>query len=454
MKRLLKILKYILITLIALFGIGFILNVVSFVPAKIKNNPWKINEGLPLIIPHGGAKVLYPENTKYAFDQTAKYDVFEIDLSITSDGVLISHHDTDLKISTGIADKISELKYIEVKQKIEESDYYLARNFKDTSGNYPYKNTTDEQLLKEFIPVDLEYMFQTYPNHRYILEIKDTIANSGEEVYKKASDKLYNLIVEYEMIDKVLVASFDDAVIKDFRNKEKHIPTGMAWNESLKFVVQSAFGVDFFYKPVAEVMVLPNTDEKLKKGGTEEGLIKMLPGFIGNKIAKKYEDGYYHINLTHRTMVKDIHRQGMAVLYWTVNDKEEMLHLIKLGVDGIITDRPDLLEEVIAEYKIGQWKLSYFFLYIYTMQVRGGSVKQQLKKGVLEIFVLAILLKEDSYGYKIITDLKPYIEISESTLYPVLRRLEEQDKLETYNEVFEGRNRKYYKVTKKGKHQS
>lgn len=88
------------------------------------------------------------------------------------------------------------------------------------------------------------------------------------------------------------------------------------------------------------------------------------------------------------------------------------------------------------------------------MQVRGGIVKRQLKKGVLEIFVLAILLKEDSYGYKIITDLKPYIEISESSIYPVLRRLEEQDKLETYNEVFEGRNRKYYKVTKKGKHQS
>lgn len=81
-------------------------------------------------------------------------------------------------------------------------------------------------------------------------------------------------------------------------------------------------------------------------------------------------------------------------------------------------------------------------------------MKQQLKKGVLEIFVLAILLKEDSYGYKIITDLKPYTEISESTLYSILRRLEEQDKLETYNEVFEGRNRKYYKVTKKGKHQS
>lgn len=78
------------------------------------------------------------------------------------------------------------------------------------------------------------------------------------------------------------------------------------------------------------------------------------------------------------------------------------------------------------------------------------SMKQQLKKGVLEIFVLAMLSKEDSYGYKIITDLTPYIEISESTLYPILRRLEKQEQLKTYNRLFNGRNRKYYKITLKG----
>lgn len=80
-------------------------------------------------------------------------------------------------------------------------------------------------------------------------------------------------------------------------------------------------------------------------------------------------------------------------------------------------------------------------------------VEQQLKKGVLEVYVLAILIKEKSYGYKIVTDLNPYVEISESTLYPILRRLEKQGKLTTYNEVFEGRNRKYYEVTNKGKKQ-
>ncbi len=77
-------------------------------------------------------------------------------------------------------------------------------------------------------------------------------------------------------------------------------------------------------------------------------------------------------------------------------------------------------------------------------------MKQQLKKGVLEIFVLAVLTKSDSYGYKLIADLEPHIDISESTLYPILRRLEKQEWLETYNRLYNGRNRKYYRITKKG----
>jgi len=77
-------------------------------------------------------------------------------------------------------------------------------------------------------------------------------------------------------------------------------------------------------------------------------------------------------------------------------------------------------------------------------------VKQQLKKGVLEIFVLAILSKDDSYGYQLMSDLSPYIDISESTLYPILRRLDKQGKLETYNRLHNGRNRKYYRITKMG----
>lgn len=75
----------------------------------------------------------------------------------------------------------------------------------------------------------------------------------------------------------------------------------------------------------------------------------------------------------------------------------------------------------------------------------------QLKKGLLDIVVLSSLLKYDSYGYKIIQDVSSVIEISESTLYPILRRLEKIKHLDTYTAEHNGRLRKYYKITELGR---
>lgn len=74
----------------------------------------------------------------------------------------------------------------------------------------------------------------------------------------------------------------------------------------------------------------------------------------------------------------------------------------------------------------------------------------QLKKGFLEFCVLASLKNKDSYGYQIVKDVSRYIEILESTLYPILRRLEAGGSVETYTEEHNGRLRKYYKITQKG----
>ena len=74
----------------------------------------------------------------------------------------------------------------------------------------------------------------------------------------------------------------------------------------------------------------------------------------------------------------------------------------------------------------------------------------QLKRGILEMCVLAYLKKEDSYGYKLIKDISPYIKISESTLYPILKRLEVNKLLNIYTKEHNGRLRKYYKITNKG----
>ena len=74
----------------------------------------------------------------------------------------------------------------------------------------------------------------------------------------------------------------------------------------------------------------------------------------------------------------------------------------------------------------------------------------QLKRGLLEICVLASMIKEDVYGYKLIKAVSAYIEISESTLYPILKRLESAGAVSTYSVEHNSRLRKYYKITPVG----
>ncbi|MFA7561179.1 MAG: PadR family transcriptional regulator [Candidatus Izemoplasmatales bacterium] len=74
----------------------------------------------------------------------------------------------------------------------------------------------------------------------------------------------------------------------------------------------------------------------------------------------------------------------------------------------------------------------------------------QLKKGLLDLMVLASIKYEDSYGYKIIQDMSQIIDISESTLYPILKRLEKQKLVNTYNTTHNSRIRKYYQINPSG----
>ena len=74
----------------------------------------------------------------------------------------------------------------------------------------------------------------------------------------------------------------------------------------------------------------------------------------------------------------------------------------------------------------------------------------QLKRGLLDVCVLAAIKSEDSYGYKIIKDMNPYLEISESTLYTILKRLENSEMLTVRTVEHGGRLRKYYRITNNG----
>lgn len=91
-------------------------------------------------------------------------------------------------------------------------------------------------------------------------------------------------------------------------------------------------------------------------------------------------------------------------------------------------------------------------LYIITIySKRGENMVFQLGASLLDACVLAILSREDTYGYILTQNVRQIMNISESTLYPVLRRLQKEEFLVTYDQAFQGRNRRYYRITNKGR---
>lgn len=341
--------------IITLFIIGFFVLLESS-PKALSYEPenhWINHSHRPWIIPHGGAKALYPENTIYAFNQTAHYDVFEVDLTLTKDNILISHHDLDLRHDLMVDTLTDDLlvrnnTYAEIIELIESNDYPYVRAFTDVHGNTPYATTNDPLILDEMRPMMLEDLFRNYPNKRFILEIKD-VKTDEEDTFTLAAGELLELIDKYHMQENVLVSSFSDEVIEHFMELSDHsIHTSTATNETLKMVLLSAFRLDFFYRPAYAALAIP-IDSALSD--SQGDLIGSLPRFVSLRIAKQV-DGQWRTNLAQKALVDDAHRHNMSVIFWTVNDVEEMRLLIKLGVDGIITDRPDLLEELYQTLEI------------------------------------------------------------------------------------------------------
>ena len=331
-----RVLKAILLFIMIIIGVLVFLELIPIAPEYPKENLWIIEKGSrPLIVPHAGAKELYPESTKYAFRKLYEdgYDVFEVDLVITKDGYLISHHDVTLTRLTGYNEYVKDLTLAEVEQRFKSS------NFGKNLPNY-------DAIKDELVPATLNYLFDTYPNMLYIIEIKDTETNSGKETMESAVTTLINLIKEKQMEKQVIVASFDDAVTKLVK-ASSDLMTGTAVKETLKFVMLSFLKVDFFYRPQDSALIIPFKDDIDE---SQRGLLEKVPGFIRKRLTTYDEtNDIYYTNLVKQYIINDAHRHNMAVLYWTVNDKEEMKRLIEMGVDGIITDRPDLLMEVYEE---------------------------------------------------------------------------------------------------------
>ena len=120
--------------------------------------------------------------------------------------------------------------------------------------------------------------------------------------------------------------------------------------ETTNFAVFSAFHIDFFWNVNSEVLILPNRTSMEPISGSTASLLDMLPGFIKDKIGIKVGD-VYEPNLMHSQIINDAHRK-IWQYFIGHHDPEEMRLLIELGADGIITDRPDLLKQIIDELRL------------------------------------------------------------------------------------------------------
>lgn len=304
--------KIITKVLLVLLVVYVALQVVPYGKNKI-DNPFT-KQDRPLVIAHGGAKAMNPENTWMAFEYAYDLgvDSLEIDLCMTKDGILVTHHNTTIDATSDHSGNVYDYTYEELQQ------MNFGADFTALDGSQPYASITHEQLQTEYKnklhPVDIEELFQRYGNTiLYIIEVKDE-----GELGVQAAETLLSLIDEYDLESYVCVASFHEDIMEHINAvKSDTVVTSLDMGKATDFVILNYAGFGIF------------------------------GNFAGAGFQLPMEE--YNVPLATKYLIYKIHKNDMFVHYWTINTKEEMRICINNGADGIITDRPDLLYEVLEE---------------------------------------------------------------------------------------------------------
>jgi glycerophosphoryl diester phosphodiesterase len=255
-----------------------------------------------LVIAHQGGDGIWPGDTMYAFEKAVELgaDVLEMDAHITKDGVIMLMHDEKVDRTTDGTGLIEDLTLAELK-KLDAAYKWSS----DGGKTFPFRG-------QGIHAPTLEELFQKFPQMRYIIEIKLT---------KNPIQKpLCELIHKYDMQDKVIVASFHDDAMAAFRQECADVATSAAKMEVAKFVILGKVFLSGLVSPQYQALQVPwETSES------------------------------YGIPVMTERFVREAHAKNVAVEPWTVDDPELMKQYIAWGVDGIITDRPDLLLEVLRK---------------------------------------------------------------------------------------------------------
>ena len=260
------------------------------------------NTRTPLLIAHQGGDGVWPGDTMFAFEKAVALgaDVLEMDAHITKDGHIVLMHDEKVDRTTDGAGLIEDMTLDELKQ--------LDAAYKwsiDDGQTFPYRGQGIQ------VPA-LAELFTAFPQMRYVIEIKLT---------ENPIDKpLCDLIREYNMQDKVVIASFHDEAMANFRTTCPEVATSASRGEVTKFVVLGKVFLSGLVKPGYESIQPPWNPKDSK-----------------------------NIPVMTKRFIRESHAKNVAVEPWTVDDPDLMRQYIEWGVDGIMTDRPDLMMEVLKE---------------------------------------------------------------------------------------------------------
>lgn len=256
----------------------------------------------PLVIAHQGGDGVWPGDTMYAFEQAFSIgvDVLEMDAHITKDGRIVLMHDEEVDRTTDGTGLIEDLTLEEIKQLDAAYGWSI-----DEGVTFPFRGQGIQ------VPA-LDELFEAFPQMRYVIEIKLT--------RNPIDNPLCDLVRRYSMQDKVLVASFHDEAMQSFRAACPEVATSASRGEVTAFVL------------LGKVFL--------------SGLI--VPDYEAIQPPYDPEDSMNIPIMTER-FIREAHAKNIAVEPWTVNDPELMRLYIEWGVDGIITDRPDLMLEVLDE---------------------------------------------------------------------------------------------------------
>lgn len=261
-------------------------------------------DGLPdrYIVAHRGAAGHRPENTIESFQHALELgaDVLEMDVHLTADDHLVITHDPTVARVTDGRDPVRAIT-LQTLQSFDAGYRFTG----DRGVSYPWR----DQGVR--IPT-LQKVLDAFPDTRLVVEIKP-----NDPVVTAA---LAEMLGKRDLRHRVLVGSFHDAVLADFRARDIGYATAAGQTESKRFVLRAYAGLAQHLDVPYEALIVSRT--------------------------------YRRMPVVTRRVVRQAHARGLHVQVWTVNDPVVMRKLYALGANALTTDYPDRAREVLAEQKL------------------------------------------------------------------------------------------------------